>query len=180
MLLWGSIAIRVRSYGRFRPNIAFGTTALLLVVEQIYCLDRYPIRVEQALMRRGISPPESYRIAAFDYETGEPKWQVNEGIFGSWLSYSEEFDLLLQAGAAASDRLTDEVSKKGWQFIAEVMDQLNGVKMIYDTRVHVFCITTGLSPIRTLTRIRQVHSFCTMAVKKWYRIQSPVSLNLGT
>ena len=37
-------------------------------------------------MRRGISPPESYRIAAFDCETGEPKWQVNEGIFEvGWL-----------------------------------------------------------------------------------------------
>ncbi|MEC7677774.1 MAG: PQQ-binding-like beta-propeller repeat protein [Planctomycetota bacterium] len=92
-------------------NYSFWHNGIVAGGEQIYCLDRYPIRVEQALMRRGISPPDSYRIAAFDYETGEPKWEVNEGIFGSWLSYSEEFDLLLQAGAAASDRLTDEVSK---------------------------------------------------------------------
>ena len=79
--------------------------------EQIYCLDRYPMRVEQALMRRGRSKPDSYRIAALDHRTGEVVWEINEGVFGSWLSYSEEFDLLLQAGAAASDRLTDEVSK---------------------------------------------------------------------
>lgn len=79
--------------------------------EQIYCLDRYPSRVEQALMRRGVKPPDSYRMAAIDYKSGELRWEINEGVFGTWLSYSEEFDLLLQAGAAASDRLTDEVSK---------------------------------------------------------------------
>ncbi|MDB4676771.1 PQQ-binding-like beta-propeller repeat protein [bacterium] len=79
--------------------------------EQIYCLDRFPARVEQALMRRGTKPSGSYRIAAFDYRTGDLNWEVKEGVFGTWLSYSEEFDLLLQAGSAASDRLTDETSK---------------------------------------------------------------------
>lgn len=79
--------------------------------EQVYCLDRYPTRVEQALMRRGRPKPKSYRIAAFDYMTGEMNWEIEQGVFGSWLSYSEEFDLLLQAGASASDRLTDEVAK---------------------------------------------------------------------
>lgn len=92
-------------------NYSFWHNGIVAGGDQIYCLDRYPIRVEEALMRRGTPKPDSYRIIAFDCQTGELAWQITEGVFGSWLSYSEEFDLLLQAGAAASDRLTDEVSK---------------------------------------------------------------------
>ncbi len=79
--------------------------------EQVYCLDRNPTRIEQALLRRGVTRPDTYRIVAVDYRTGKQKWEVPDGIFGTWLSYSDEFDLLLQAGASASDRLTDEVSQ---------------------------------------------------------------------
>ena len=130
-------------------------------------------------MRRGISPPESYRIAAFDYETGEPKWQVNEGIFG--LAELLRRIRLSAAGWSSCQRSIDRRSVKRMA----VYRGDGSVKWRKDDLrqylwVHVFCITTGLSPIRTLTRIRLVHSFCTMAVKKWYRIQSPVSLNLGT
>jgi len=78
---------------------------------KIFCLDKNPAPVEDALRRRGKSPPDNYRLVAFDYRTGQPQWQVSEGIFGTWLGYSEEQDLLLQAGAAASDRLSAEVAQ---------------------------------------------------------------------
>ncbi len=76
---------------------------------RIYCLDRYPRRIEDALRRRGTPPPDTYRVVAFDYRSGELQWQHGDVVFGTWLGYSEEHDLLLQAGAAASDRLRDEV-----------------------------------------------------------------------
>ena len=92
-------------------NYSFWHNGIVAGGEQIYCLDRYPIRVEQALMRRGKAAPATYRIASFNYLSGELAWEITDGVFGTWLSYSDEFDLLLQAGSAASDRLTDEVSK---------------------------------------------------------------------
>ena len=76
--------------------------------DQIYCLDRNPSKVEQAMLRRGIPRPDTYRILAMDYQTGKPNWEIKEGIFGTWLSYSQQHDLLLQAGASASDRLSTE------------------------------------------------------------------------
>lgn len=79
--------------------------------DQIYCLDRNPAPIEEALKRRGKSPATGNRIIAVDYLTGKIKWQVDEGVFGSWLGYSEQHDLLLQAGAAASDRLSSEVGQ---------------------------------------------------------------------
>lgn len=75
---------------------------------RIYCLDRNPRRVEEALKRRGKASPDTCRILAVDFRTGRPIWQIDENIFGTWLGYSESKDALLQAGASASDRLSDE------------------------------------------------------------------------
>ena len=38
-------------------------------------------------------------------------WEMTDKVFGTWLGYSEEHDLLLQAGAAASDRLYAEIGQ---------------------------------------------------------------------
>lgn len=79
---------------------------------RVYCLDKNPPPVEDEYRRRGKPAPDTYRIVALDAHTGVKAWEVREKIFGSWLSYSEKHDLLLQAGAAASDRLATE-SKAG-------------------------------------------------------------------
>ncbi len=76
---------------------------------RVYCLDKNPKPIEDALRRRGESLPDSYRIAAFDARTGDLRWESEEGVFGTWLGYSERYDLLLQAGAAGNDRLYAEV-----------------------------------------------------------------------
>lgn len=76
--------------------------------DQVYCLDRNPTQVEQAMQRRGIPRPDTYRIVALDYQTGKTQWEITDDVFGTWLSYSEQHDLLLQAGAAGSDRLSAE------------------------------------------------------------------------
>ena len=80
--------------------------------DRVYCLDKNPPPVEDEYRRRGKPAPDTYRIVALDCRTGRTAWEVSEKIFGSWLSYSEEHGLLLQAGAAASDRLATE-SKAG-------------------------------------------------------------------
>jgi len=79
---------------------------------RIYCLDRLPRRVEEQLRRRGQDVPDGYRIVAFDARTGNELWAVTENVFGTWLSYSQQQDILLQAGAAGPDRSPDE-SRRG-------------------------------------------------------------------
>ena len=76
---------------------------------RVYCLDKLPRPVEEQFKRRGWDMPQSYRIVAVDVLTGERIWENHDAIFGSWLGYSTEHDLLLQAGASASDRLKSEV-----------------------------------------------------------------------
>ena len=79
--------------------------------DKIYCLDKNPQRIEDAMKRRGLDLPTTYRIVALDYRSGSHLWEVKEKIFGTWLGYSEKHNMLLQAGAAASDRLADEVGQ---------------------------------------------------------------------
>ncbi len=78
---------------------------------RVYCLDKNPTQIEEAIRRRGRSLPDSYRIVCLDAADGSTKWEVKEGVFGTWLGYSQKHDLLLQAGARASDRLYAEVGQ---------------------------------------------------------------------
>ena len=78
---------------------------------KIFLLDKFPKSKEGKLKRRGLAKPEHYRILAIDATNGEPVWEKREDVFGTWLSYSAEHDILLQAGAKARDRLKDEVGK---------------------------------------------------------------------
>ena len=76
---------------------------------RIYLLDKLPKRVEEQNRRRGMTDAATYRLMAVAADNGAPVW-TSDNVFGTWLSYSSERDLLLQAGAAASDRSLDEVS----------------------------------------------------------------------
>lgn len=78
---------------------------------RVYCLDKLPKSAESKMSRRGKVNPDTYRVVALDYRTGKQLWEETGGVFGTWLSYSQEHDILLQAGARAKDRLSDEVGR---------------------------------------------------------------------
>jgi len=100
----GAVAWRVEARYSFLHN------GIVAGGGRIYLLDKLPKRVEDQYRRRGTEAPAA-RLLTIDARTGAPVWSLEENVFGTWLSYSEEHDLLLQAGAAASDRSPDEVSR---------------------------------------------------------------------
>lgn len=77
---------------------------------RVFCLDRLPKSAEAKAARTG-QPAGIRRIVALDLRTGRPLWEQTNAIFGTWLSYSKEHDLLLEAGASATDRLRDEAPR---------------------------------------------------------------------
>jgi len=111
MALVGFDRLTGRQLWRVDARHSFWNNAVVAGRGKIYCLDKNPKPVEDKLRRRGGSLPDNYRILAIDARTGETAWQVEEGITGTWLGYSEPLDLLLQAGAAASDRLVVETDR---------------------------------------------------------------------
>jgi outer membrane protein assembly factor BamB len=48
------------------------------------------------------------QLLALDIHSGREQWSSRKDIFGTFLSYSQEFDVLLQAGSANRDRAKDE------------------------------------------------------------------------
>ena len=74
----------------------------------LYCLDKLPAFTEGKMERRGMKLPEDYRLLALKIDNGEVVWQSNKKVFGSWLGYSKETGLLLQATRPSGDMLAGE------------------------------------------------------------------------
>jgi outer membrane protein assembly factor BamB len=85
-------------------NIALGA-------DSIYVIDSLTETRLKALNRRGIKPKGNPSLSALDLKAGRVLWQSEEDIFGTFLNYSSEHDLLLQAGSAYRDRAKDDIGK---------------------------------------------------------------------
>jgi len=74
----------------------------------LFCLDKYPQSLETKLKRRGEALPAGSRMLYLDVKTGEKLFEDTINIFGSWLGYSSEYRLLLQANRPSRDMLSGE------------------------------------------------------------------------
>jgi outer membrane protein assembly factor BamB len=86
----------------------FRHNAICIGGGRLYCIDRLSGPQLSKLKRRGEDPPHPPRLVALDLKTGEELWSTAEDVFGTWLSYSTERDVLVEAGRTASDTLSDE------------------------------------------------------------------------
>ncbi len=75
---------------------------------RLYAIDRLSgaqlARIQDEDEQAAVKP----RILALDLKTGAPLWQSEDDVFGTWLSYSERHDVLVEAGRVARDTLLDE------------------------------------------------------------------------
>lgn len=75
---------------------------------RLYCVDRLSGLQLGRLKRMGEEPKTKPRLVVFDLDTGREEWSTEHDIFGTWLSYSEKHDLLIEAGRRARDTISDE------------------------------------------------------------------------
>jgi len=78
---------------------------------RIFCIDGMTRKRLEALARRGIRPEGKPELLALDARTGRVVWTRDKDVFGTWLGYSEEFDILLEAGSRSGDRAPDETAR---------------------------------------------------------------------
>lgn len=109
----GGLAVFDRHSGellwRVKARHSFLHNGIVAGNGRIYCIDKLTAHAENLLERRGADLPKDYRVIALDARTGKVLWEQEKDIFGTWLGYSKEHDVLLQAGAKASDRISSEV-----------------------------------------------------------------------
>ena len=86
----------------------FRHNAICLGGGRIYCIDRASGAEFSRLKRRGEKSMHEPRLVAFDLKTGAELWSSETDVFGTWLSYSAERDVLVEAGRSARDTLSDE------------------------------------------------------------------------
>ena len=99
-MLWD----RTAQYGFRHNNIA-------MAGDRLFCIDGLSQAKQAALRRRGVDLAAfKPKLLALDARTGKEIWSATEDVFGTFLSYSAEQDVLLQAGSAARDRAKDEAA----------------------------------------------------------------------
>lgn len=101
-----------REIWRTQANHGFIHNAVIAGDGLMFCLDKLPQGVETRLKRRGMDLPEGSRLLTMDIRTGEVVNEETENIFGSWLGYSSEHKLLLQANRPSRDMLTGEEGRR--------------------------------------------------------------------
>ena len=114
-----SLAIMDRYTGKVKWQIdahhGFIHNSIIAAKGRLYCLDKLPAFTENKMKRRGRTIPDDYLLLVIDIESGQVVQQIESDVFGSWLSYSDQYDVLLQATRPSGDMLRGE---KGERIIA--------------------------------------------------------------
>ncbi len=92
---------REATYG-FRHN------AIIASGDTVFAIDNLSEQPLEILRRRGQEWTVEPFVVALDARTGEERWISDTDTFGTFLIFSEEHDILLQAGRRARIRLSDE------------------------------------------------------------------------
>jgi len=87
---------------------SFRHNAIAIGAGKVFCIDMMTPAMLDRMKRRGQVPDGDGTLLALDARTGAEVWSTKENVFGTWLGYSEEYDILLQAGRPSRDMLGDE------------------------------------------------------------------------
>ncbi len=120
----------------------------------IYLLDKLPAAMLNLLARRGIELEGDFSLTALNIETGDTIWQNKTDVFGSWLSYSKEFDIVLQATRPSRDMVSGEPGERmiahrasDGKIIWDKKIEYNNPPIIHGEKIivenHAFSLKTG-------------------------------------
>jgi outer membrane protein assembly factor BamB len=112
----GTLFVLDRSSGELRwktkARAGFRHNSICMGGGKLFVIDRQSGPEIERLKKRG--DPTRFRplLLAFDLKTGRELWRSEEDIFGTFLSYSEARDVLVEAGRVARDTINDEPKDK--------------------------------------------------------------------
>jgi len=112
-----SLFIMDRYSGKIKWNIeskiSFLHTGIVAGGGMLFALDKFPPGVIDQLEKKGKDIPAGGRIIALDINTGKVLWEDTKStVFGSYLLYSEEYDILLQSTHPSRDCMVGETGNR--------------------------------------------------------------------
>jgi hypothetical protein len=123
-------------------EFSFRHNAIAMAANKVFFIEGISAVKLAYFKRRGLDIEKKRTLYALDAWTGELLWKTNEGIFGTWLGYSVEHDVLLQATSRSGDRARDEVGRgmvayKGsdGKVLWRTDDSYKGPPILYHDRV---------------------------------------------
>ena len=97
---------------RFGSRLGLRHNAIVVGDNKVFCIDAMPSPVAMALEQTEVELDEPPRLVTLDVRTGEPVWSTTENVFGTMLGYSQEHDILLQAGRNSRDMIVGEACNR--------------------------------------------------------------------
>ena len=83
---------------RKRADHGFRHNAIVAGEDCLFLVDGLSEGVVEILQRRGIEDASNSKLLALDLKTGKELWTRNDDVFGTWLGYYEDKNILLQGG----------------------------------------------------------------------------------
>jgi len=149
----GTLLWQRRAAQSFRHN------AIVAGANKVFCVDGLSAIKREMLKRRGEEPSTPATLYALDLASGQVLWKRDEAIFGTWLGYAEERDLLLEAGSPARDRAPDEASgrMRAWRgsdgtLLWDVAVRYQGKPLLHDDVIYTEGAAFELATGRPLER----------------------------
>jgi len=98
-----------------RANHSFHHNTIIIGNDILYCIDRIVPGQVDTLKRRGVDPGDAgapWELLALDVRTGTEIWSTTTDVFGTWLGYSDEYDVLLQSGRTSRYMVPGEPTRQ--------------------------------------------------------------------
>lgn len=97
-------------------RLGFRNNSLCIGGGRLYIIDRLSGLAAERLKKKGEPNKVPNLLLALDLKTGEERWRSEDGVFGTFLSYSETHDVLVECGRVARDTVTDEPKEmRAWK-----------------------------------------------------------------
>ncbi len=126
-------------------EIGFRHNAIVTGGGRVFVIDGLSEKAMELAGRRGEDAADQPRprLLALDARTGEPLWSCDEGIFGTWLGYSQAHDILIQAGrrggrGTPSDEPADRIVAyrgRGGETLWTYQGRYSGPLAIHDDKI---------------------------------------------
>jgi outer membrane protein assembly factor BamB len=101
-----------RVHWQREARIGFRHGAIVSTKDTLFVIDGLSENAVKHQARRGRVPEEPSVVLALDLQTGKERWRTDSDVFGTFLLYSEDHDILVEGGSQDLRRRLDDEPRK--------------------------------------------------------------------